>query len=171
MFEGNYFVLFLYKKDHMANQNWIIDNKETKSLAGSVVRWEDERFFSLTYNGKEFFGEILEDKTEERKLVVKINHRVFEIKKKGELDDLIAALGLDIPKIRKLKELQAPMPGRIVNIAVEVGQELIVGDELLSLEAMKMENVLKAEGIGKVKAILIDNNQVVEKGAILIEFE
>jgi biotin carboxyl carrier protein len=63
------------------------------------------------------------------------------------------------------------MPGRIVQISVEVGQELAVGDEILSLEAMKMENVLKADGIGTVKAILITANQVVDKGDVLIEFE
>jgi biotin carboxyl carrier protein len=63
------------------------------------------------------------------------------------------------------------MPGRIVQIAVEIGQELNVGDEILSLEAMKMENVLKADGIGTVKAILIEANQVVDKGDVLIEFE
>jgi biotin carboxyl carrier protein len=73
--------------------------------------------------------------------------------------------------VRKLKELQAPMPGRIVNIAVTVGQVLEVGDEILSLEAMKMENVLKAEGIGTVKAIHISTNDVVDKGSVLIEFE
>ena len=102
---------------------------------------------------------------------LKINHRVFEITKKGELDDLITAMGLDIPKVKKLKELQAPMPGRIVNVAVKVGDSLEVGDEILSLEAMKMENVLKAEGIGIVKEINISNNDVVEKGTVLIEFE
>ena len=84
---------------------------------------------------------------------------------------MISALGMDVPKVRQLKELQAPMPGRIVNIAVVVGQELNVGDEILSLEAMKMENVLKAEGVGKVKAISVEANQIVEKGSVLIEFE
>lgn len=155
----------------MTNRTWNIDGKETISNGGAVVKWDDERFFSLTYKGKKFHGEILEEKTEDNQLKIKINHRVFEVKKKGELDELIAALGLDVPKVRKLKELQAPMPGRIVNIAVQVGDELNVGDEILSLEAMKMENVLKAEGVGKVKAILIQSNQVVEKGAVLIEFE
>jgi len=87
------------------------------------------------------------------------------------LDDLIAAMGLDVPKIKKLKELQAPMPGRIVNVAVNIGDSLEVGDEILSLEAMKMENVLKAEGVGVVKGININNDDVVEKGAVLIEFE
>ena len=155
----------------MENRVWNIDEKETKSSSGSVVKWDDERFFTLTFNGKEFFGEILEEKSEDHKLKIKINHRVFEVKKKGELDELIAALGLDVPKVRKLKELQAPMPGRIVNIAVSVGQALEVGDEILSLEAMKMENVLKAEGVGTVKAIHIATNDVVDKGSVLIEFE
>ncbi len=155
----------------MENRVWNIDEKETKSSSGSVVKWDDERFFTLTFNGKEFFGEILEEKSEDHKLKIKINHRVFEVKKKGELDELIAALGLDVPKVRKLKELQAPMPGRIVNIAVTVGQALEVGDEILSLEAMKMENVLKAEGVGTVKAIHIATNDVVDKGSVLIEFE
>lgn len=155
----------------MTNQVWNIDGKDTVSNGGSVVKWDDERFFTLTFNGKVFYGEILEEKTEDHRLKIKINHRVFEVKKKGELDELIAALGLDVPKVRKLKELQAPMPGRIVNIAVKVGDELNVGDEILSLEAMKMENVLKAEGVGIVKAILIESGQVVEKGAVLIEFE
>lgn len=165
-------MLFLLKKlRKMENRVWIIDEKETKSSGGSVIKWDDERFFTLTFNGKDFFGEILEEKSEDHKLKIKINHRVFEVKKKGELDELIAALGLDVQKVRKLKELQAPMPGRIVNIAVTVGQELVVGDEILSLEAMKMENVLKAEGVGTVKAIHIIQGQVVEKGAVLIEFE
>ena len=155
----------------MENRVWIIDEKETKTSGGSVIKWDDERFFTLTFNGKDFFGEILEEKSEDHKLKIKINHRVFEVRKKGELDDLIAALGLDVPKVRKLKEIQAPMPGRIVNIAVRIGQVLEVGDEILSLEAMKMENVLKAEGVGTVKAIHIATNDVVDKGSVLIEFE
>lgn len=155
----------------MENRVWIFDRKETKSSGGAVIKWDDERFFTLTFNGKAFFGEILEEKSEDQKLKIKINHRVFEIKKKGELDELISALGLDVPKVRKLKELQAPMPGRIVNIAVKVGDELEVGDDILSLEAMKMENVLKAEGVGKVKEIHIQQDDVVDKGAVLIEFQ
>jgi biotin carboxyl carrier protein len=155
----------------MANRTWYFDGKEVVGTDGAALRWDDHRFFTLTYKGKKFFGELLDNQSESNALTIKINHRVFSVRKKGELDDLIAALGLDKPKVRKLKELAAPMPGRIVQVAVAVGQELQPGDEILSLEAMKMENVLKAEGIGTVKAILIEPNQVVDKGAILIEFE
>ena len=155
----------------MANRTWNIDGKEVVGNDGAILQWEDDTFFNLSYNGLTFSGEILEEATESNFLKLKINHRVFEIRKKGELDELIKELGLDVPKVRKLKELEAPMPGRIVNIAVSIGQELNVGDDILSLEAMKMENVLKAEGIGTVKTINIKNDDVVEKGAVLIEFE
>jgi len=155
----------------MANRNWYFDGKEVIGTDGAALRWDDHQFFTLTFKGQKFFGELLENNTESNALTVKINHRVFQIKKKGELDDLISALGLDVPKVRKLKELAAPMPGRIVQIAVSVGQELNPGDEILSLEAMKMENVLKAEGVGTVKTILVQPDQVVEKGSVMIEFE
>jgi biotin carboxyl carrier protein len=63
------------------------------------------------------------------------------------------------------------MPGRVVSIAIQVGQEVGVGEPLLTLEAMKMENVLKAEGIGTVKSIATTADSVVDKGSVLIEFE
>jgi pyruvate carboxylase subunit B len=150
---------------------WMFDEKETVGTDGSVIQWEDDRFFTLTYKGQVFHGELIENRTEENRIKVKINHRVFNIRKSGPLDELISSMGLDVPKVKKLKELQSPMPGRVVMIHVSVGQELQVGDEILSLEAMKMENSLKAEGIGKVKAILVESAQVVEKGVVLIEFE
>jgi biotin carboxyl carrier protein len=155
----------------MPSKNWIIDGNDVIGTSGSVIHWEDERFFTIEYKGKVFNGEILTEKTEDNFLEVKINHRVFSIRKKGELDELIASLGMDKPKIKKLSELKAPMPGRIVRIAIEVGQILEMGDPILSLEAMKMENVLKAEGTGTVKAILIAEQQVVDKGMVLIEFD
>lgn len=155
----------------MANRIWNIDGEESIGTDGAVVKWDDHRFFTLTFNGESFNGEILENRTEQNYLKIKINHRVLEVSKKGELDDLIKELGLDKPKIKKLKELEAPMPGRIVNVAVNIGDSLEVGDEILSLEAMKMENVLKAEGIGIVKDINVKTDDVVDKGTVLIEFE
>jgi biotin carboxyl carrier protein len=113
----------------------------------------------------------LENNIENNHLLLKINHAVYEIKRKGNLDDLIASLGMDKPKIKRIKELQAPMPGRILQLFIQPGDEIQVGDPILSLEAMKMENVLKADGIGVVKNIQIELGSVVDKGTVLIEFE
>lgn len=155
----------------MENRSWIIDGKETMTTSGANIVWEDHRFFQLSFGGDTFYGEILEEKTESNFLKIKLNHRVFEVKKQGPLDELISSLGMDVPKVKKLKELQAPMPGQIVSVALEVGQEVNVDDAILTLEAMKMENVLKAEGVGIVKSINVKSGDVVEKGSVLIEFE
>jgi biotin carboxyl carrier protein len=151
--------------------NWIFDGKDMPTAGGAAITWHDHRFFDITHNGVVFHGEIVQDQSENRELTIKINHRVFQVKRKGELDEIIASLGFDKPKIRKLKELAAPMPGRVTSIHIELGQAIQPGDPILSLEAMKMENVLKAEGIGVVSAINIQQGDVVEKGSVLVSFE
>jgi biotin carboxyl carrier protein len=155
----------------MATQQWFFDDAAITSSTGAAIVWENDTFFTLEYKGRVFNGEIVEEKTEDRLIRVKLNHREFVVKKGGPLDELISAMGLDVPKVKLLKELAAPMPGRIVNIAVQVGQQVEVGDPILSLEAMKMENVLKAEGIGTVKTIFVGVSNVVDKGMVLIDFE
>lgn len=164
--------IIVAKNRQMESATWTTNGEILNTNKDGVhLRWEDQKFFTITYKGKKFRGEVMENKMEEGILVIKLNHRVFEVKKSGPLDALIASLGMDKPKLRKLKQLKAPMPGRVVGVAVSIGQEVNVGDALLTLEAMKMENVLKAEGTGKVKAIAVAAQDVVEKGGLLIEFE
>ncbi len=69
------------------------------------------------------------------------------------------------------KTLKAPMPGLIVATKVEPGQTVKKGDPLLVVEAMKMENIIKAKGDVTVKAIRVQVGQSVEKNAALIDFE
>ena len=150
---------------------WSINGLTSHVSKGASIVWENHQFFTLEYQGKSYHGEILENSLENNRIKIKLNHAVYEIQKKGNLDDLIASLGMDKPKIKRIKELQAPMPGRILQLFVQVGQEVQMGDSILSLEAMKMENVLKSDGIGIVKNIHVDLGNVVDKGAVLIEFE
>ena len=65
---------------------------------------------------------------------------------------------------------RAPMPGLVVQIRVQPGQEIKAGDPLIVIEAMKMENVLKARCSGTVKSIPVSIGQSVEKGDTLVEF-
>jgi biotin carboxyl carrier protein len=150
---------------------WFFDGEGIKTNDASNVTWEDHRFFTIRKDNGVYHGEILSNNLEDKRLLVKINHRIIEVQKTGALDALISSLGLDKPKVKKLKTIEAPMPGRIVRIAVQVGQEVFPGDEIVALEAMKMENVLKSEGNGIVKSIGVDAEQVVEKGMVLVEFE
>jgi len=67
--------------------------------------------------------------------------------------------------------LKAPMPGLVVRIGVEAGSRVEAGAPLVVLEAMKMENELRATGAGVVKGIKVKPGQAVEKGQVLVEFE
>jgi biotin carboxyl carrier protein len=66
--------------------------------------------------------------------------------------------------------LRAPMPGLVVRVLVEPGQEVEAGAGLVVLEAMKMENELKAPAAGIVGAVRAQPGQPVEKGQALVEF-
>lgn len=65
--------------------------------------------------------------------------------------------------------IKAPMPGLVVRIPVTVGETVAAGAGLLVLEAMKMENEIKAVGPGVVTMVRVAPGQAVEKGQILIE--
>jgi biotin carboxyl carrier protein len=67
--------------------------------------------------------------------------------------------------------LVAPMPGLIVRINVGPGDQVQTGQGLVVMEAMKMENELRATSTGTVKAVLVAVGAPVEKGAVLLELE
>ena len=67
--------------------------------------------------------------------------------------------------------LKAPMPGLVVRVLAEPGQAVSRGAGVVVLEAMKMENELKASADARVKAVRVRAGEPVEKGQVLVEFE
>jgi acetyl/propionyl-CoA carboxylase alpha subunit len=67
--------------------------------------------------------------------------------------------------------LVAPMPGLVVRVNVEPGDMVAAGQGLVVMEAMKMENELRATGEGRVKAVHAKAGEAVDKGAVLVELE
>jgi pyruvate carboxylase subunit B len=66
--------------------------------------------------------------------------------------------------------VKAPMPGLVVRVEVVVGQRVEVGAGLVIVEAMKMENELRATRAGVVETIHVTAGQTVDKGAALVSF-
>ena len=67
--------------------------------------------------------------------------------------------------------LLSPMPGLLVSISVEVGQEVKIGEEIAVIEAMKMENTLRAERDAKVVALHAKTGDAVAVDQPIVEFE
>jgi pyruvate carboxylase subunit B len=68
-------------------------------------------------------------------------------------------------------ELRAPMPGLVVRVEVEPGMVVQAGQGVVIIEAMKMENELRAVGPARVRAVHAKAGLAVEKDTILVEFE
>lgn len=67
--------------------------------------------------------------------------------------------------------LRAPMPGLVVRVQVEAGQPVAAGAGVVVLEAMKMENELRATAAGVVRSVRVRAGEVVEKGQLLVDFD
>lgn len=71
----------------------------------------------------------------------------------------------------RVASVRAPMPGLVVKVEVEEGQQVTRGQGTVIVEAMKMENELTAEADARVARVLVSPGETVEKGQILVELE
>jgi len=127
--------------------------------------------YHVISNNKSFTVELVSLDKEKKVVEVKVNNSVYQVSLKDKMDELLEKLGMDSLLEVKTENLKAPMPGLILEIAVEKGQEIAKGDKLLILEAMKMENVIKASGDGIIDAIKVEVGNSVDNGQVLITFE
>ncbi|NRR92955.1 acetyl-CoA carboxylase biotin carboxyl carrier protein subunit [Winogradskyella undariae] len=81
------------------------------------------------------------------------------------------AVPLDVKPKSTTSKIVAPIPGVILSLNVQVGDVIKENDQLLVLEAMKMENNIVAEKAGTVTAIKVTVGQQVLQDAVMIEFE
>ena len=67
--------------------------------------------------------------------------------------------------------IKSPLPGVIINVKVNVGDAVKKGDTIIILEAMKMENAIKADRDGKIASINVKQGESVLEGAALVTIE
>ena len=132
---------------------------------------ESDGTFHILKNNQSYRAEIITADFAKKIFSLKINGNPYHLKLEDEFDQLVNQLGLSAVNSQKVTDVKAPMPGLVLEVAAEVGQEVKKGDPLLILEAMKMENVIKSVGEGVVKAIHIKKGEALEKGQLMIEME
>ncbi|WP_205511624.1 acetyl-CoA carboxylase biotin carboxyl carrier protein subunit [Longitalea arenae] len=95
----------------------------------------------------------------------------FEVVIKDALDQQLEQMGFGTAMGKQVKEIKAPMPGLVLEIAVTDGQVVREGDRILILEAMKMENSILIHADATIKKVAVVAGQAVEKGQVLVELE
>jgi len=101
---------------------------------------------------------------------IQIRGRTFEIDVEDERAHTIRALAGEARAESGTRDLRAPMPGLVVSVLVEPGQRVEIGDGLVVVEAMKMENELKADGAGTVSAVSTKPGETVDRDDVLVSF-
>jgi len=165
-------------KAYVNNREYILTEKSDSPLTFEVNGKEvvidaimpRKNTMHLLYNSHSYNVELLDYRQEEKVAVVRVNNCTYEVKLKNETDDLLEKLGIG-QQTNKIQQIKAPMPGKVLDIRVKEGDTINKGDALLVLEAMKMENIIKAPGTAVVKKINAQVGKAVEKNEVLIILE
>jgi len=142
------------------------------SLDGTRIQADLQKIspgrFSLLLNGKSFHTIITRN---DFIYTVLINGRNYKIGIKTSTKKVSNFSANATKKNHSNIEVRSPMPGMVVRCEVSEGTIVAAGDGVLILEAMKMENEIRATRNGTVKKILVRGRQVVDKGELLLIIE
>ena len=124
----------------------------------------------LRINSKNYFISVTENENDNT-LDLNIDSEIYNVDCKSELDIMIGKMTENKGDVKTKKEIRSPMPGIIKSLTVTEGQKVSKGQVLLVLEAMKMENEIKATKECTVKKISVKPMSSVEKNELLLELE
>lgn len=127
--------------------------------------------FHFIRDKKSYTAEVVEINRAEKKFKIKVNNNLFYLEIKDQYDELLKNLGLDNLNSQKIKEIKAPMPGLVLKILVNEGDLIKKGENLLILEAMKMENMIKAPSDLIVKKVNVKVGDKLEKNQLMLSLE
>ena len=125
--------------------------------------------YSLVVNGRSHRVLVLKEDRENNTVRMRIGAHTCTVSLQDERSRMLHTLGLDTAT-QKVQDIKAPMPGLVLNILVKPGDAVKKNDPVLVLEAMKMENMIKAPGDAVVGAIAAETGKAVEKGQLLVSF-
>ena len=163
------------------NNPWRLPSLELETLGETVgVSWSDEGegHLTVTSGTSKFDVLVLGSTNEDVRVEIDGIQRVYAISQEAETffvshekEDFVFRRVARFPESANDADLgvaNAPMPGQVLKILVEKGQHVVVGQALVILEAMKMEQTIRAAVCGTVEAILVKNGAVVSPGELLV---
>jgi biotin carboxyl carrier protein len=164
----------MYKAIVNKNSFEITSDDSSLIVNGIALNWNlvkiSDGHFHILLDNKSYRAEVVKTDDHTKSLSIKINGRTYEVELKDKFDLLLEQMGMNRGVAGKVNNIKAPMPGLIIDLRVKEGDHVKTGDPLLILEAMKMENIIKAAGESTVKSVKVKKGDSVEKNQVLIEF-
>lgn len=139
-------------------------------VVNADIRQLNANIFHIIDNNASYNAEIVSFNSAEKTAEIKVNNNVYTIAAKDQFDLLLDKMGLTNLNAARVSDIKAPMPGLVLKMFVNAGDEIKKGENLFVLEAMKMENIIKSPADVLVKEIKIKPGDKVEKGQILMIF-
>ena len=125
----------------------------------------DHPVYSLLINGQSYEAYVYPTENDWQVLLF---GRFYPVKVEDERERRLRLASGAVTNERQAYALKAPMPGLIVDVAVEDGQEVDKGDVLIILESMKMQNELKSPRAGIVSRVSVESGDSVEQRQLLM---
>ena len=152
----------------------IVNHDHQLIIDGTPLDWDivevSNGYFHILINRKSYRAEVVRADPATKSFALKINGKVYSVTLKDKFDLLLEKMGMNNGSSGKANHIKAPMPGLIIDLRVKEGDTVMPGDALLILEAMKMENMIKASAQSVVKSVKVKKGDSVEKNQVLIEF-
>lgn len=162
-------------KSDKADRVFTVKSKDNSTLVDDQLFDLDivkikKNYFHIIKNNRSFTAEVIHVDKGKKEVMLKINGHTFDLKVKDRFDLLLEKLGMSQNSSGQVREIRAPMPGLILDVHIQEGEEVKEGQVIMILEAMKMENIIKSPGEGIVKKINVQTGESVDKNSLLVQF-
>lgn len=154
-----------YKISNPFSEEVLINNRK----ADIKIFENEDGFTYLVFNKKKYLAEIIEKN--QNKYTVLLNGVSYSFSIESPISYKRRKFLEKHQTKNKIESVTAPMPGKIIDLLVEENSEIKEGEPIIILEAMKMQNEISSHVTGKVKKILVKQNDSVAKDEILLEIE
>jgi biotin carboxyl carrier protein len=149
------------------DSEFIIDGKKTNI---DILEYSQGKFHILL-GTHSYTAEVISFNRETKTFDIKVGQSILTVNLKDKYDDLLTEIGIDVIAGKKVNDIKAPMPGMVLHVMVENGQNIKKGDAIVVLEAMKMENILKSPADGVIKKVHVSMGDKVEKNQIMVNLD
>jgi biotin carboxyl carrier protein len=160
------------------NEIFDLEFNDQKGLIGTVngtpfnIDMEKQEMIHHAINNhRSFTIQVIEFDAKKKSCVLQVNDQEISVCVTDRYDQLLNKLGMGHASSQKVNEVLAPMPGLVIQIIANVGDQVRKGENLIILEAMKMENMIKSPTDGVIKSIEVKQDKTVDKNQVLIKFE